>query len=96
MSNNAYTTGENLLGFEESVLEDLGQGYNLVDVAYGDGKWVGIYQDTPGNSSFIAVSSAEELTQTVQQQWEQGGYRLTDVEYGEALRCGGSLRCSKC
>ncbi|MEM6403154.1 MAG: hypothetical protein AAF757_23485, partial [Cyanobacteria bacterium P01_D01_bin.116] len=49
MSNNGYTVRENLSEFEESILEDLNQGYDLVDVAYG-----------------------------------------------EALRCGGSLRCSKC
>jgi len=49
MPNNGYTVRENLVEFEESILEDLNQGYDLVDVAYG-----------------------------------------------EALRCGGSLRCSKC
>lgn len=85
MSNNGYTTGENLLEFKESVLEDLGQGYDLVDVAYGDGSWVGVYQDTPKNTGYYAASSAEELTQTVQQQWEEGGYRLTDVEYGDGV-----------
>ena len=49
MSNNGYTVRENLVEFKDSILEDLNQGYDLVD-----------------------------------------------VEYGEALRCGGSLRCSKC
>ena len=47
MSNNGYTVHENLNELEESVLEDLNQGYDLVDVALGDGRWVGDYQETP-------------------------------------------------
>ncbi|MEM7715680.1 MAG: hypothetical protein AAF349_19260 [Cyanobacteria bacterium P01_A01_bin.68] len=62
----------------------------------GDGNWVGVYQDTPNNTGYITASNADELGQKVTEQWAEGGYRLTDVEYGEALRCGGSLRCSKC
>ena len=89
MSNNAYTVRENLLEFEESVLEYLNQGYDLVDVAYGDdGNWVGVYQDTPSNTGYYAASSAEELTQTVQEQWDESGYRLTDVEYGDGVWLG--------
>ena len=85
MSNNGYTVRENLVELKESILEDLSQGYDLVDVAYSsDGTWVGTFQDTPGLSSYITASNTDELGQTVQEQWTQG-YRLTDVEYGDGV-----------
>ena len=97
MANNGYSTGANLAEFEEKIKADLSQGNDLVDVAYGDdGTWVATFQDTSNNTGYITASNADELGQKVQEEWAQGGYRLTDVEYGEALRCGGSLRCSKC
>ena len=85
MSNNGYNVHENLNELEESVLDDLNQGYDFVDVAYGDGSWVGVYQDTPSNTGYYAASSVDELTQTVKQQWDESGYRLTGVEYGDGV-----------
>ncbi len=83
MANNVYSISENLEEFGKQINADLSQGLDLISTAYGDGSWVGLYQDTPNNTGFVSTSSANELGQIVQQQWQVGGYRLTDVEYGD-------------
>ena len=37
------------------------------------------------NTGYYAASSVDELTQTVKQQWDESGYRLTGVEYGDGV-----------
>ena len=83
MANNAYSIGENLEEFQQGIQANLSQGLDLIGTTYGDGRWVGLYQDTPGITGYVPASSASELGQIVEQQWQVGGYRLTDVEYGD-------------
>ncbi len=83
MANNVYSISENLEEFQQGILVSLSEGYDLIGTTYGDGKWIASYQDTPNNTGFAPASSASELGQIVQQQWQVGGYRLTDVEYGD-------------
>ena len=85
MANNRYNINENIEEFQEEIKVGLSQGLDLIGTAYGDGKWVASYQDTPNNTGFATASSASELGQIVQQQWQVGGYRLTDVEYGDGV-----------
>ncbi|AFY55539.1 hypothetical protein Riv7116_3062 [Rivularia sp. PCC 7116] len=83
MANNAYTISENLEEFGKQINADLSQGLDLIGTAYADGSWVGLYQDTLNSTGYATASSASELRQIVEQQWQVGGYRLTDVEYGD-------------
>ncbi|BAY80783.1 hypothetical protein NIES267_02480 [Calothrix parasitica NIES-267] len=62
----------------------------------GDGIWFGVFQkDYNISSGYVNGTTFDELLADGKELFGQG-YELVDVEYGEALHCGGSLRCSKC
>jgi len=95
-NNTAYITASNADEFGQKVTEQWAEGgYRLTDVEYGDGVWFGTFEEDSGANGYSISTGLTELTADISEQWNKG-YDLVDVEYGEALRCGGSLRCSKC
>ncbi|NER82555.1 MAG: S8 family serine peptidase [Leptolyngbya sp. SIO1D8] len=75
--------------FSQQIEERWDQGYELVNVSYGDGRWFGVFgQEARPNAYSYSIKTNDteakinSFTQQIEERWDQG-YELTDVEYGD-------------
>lgn len=84
---NGYAFDSNFIEFEGKVHEKASQGYDLIDVEYGDGGWFGTFGSNNGFQALDNEESIYTLFEKIDQK-KQLGYDLIDVEYGDGIWVG--------
>ena len=57
---NAYSDSTSLAEFESDIQNRANEGYDLIDVAYGDGIWFGVYSETIADPTYTTPSLSDQ------------------------------------
>ena len=71
--------------FREMIREEWDQGYDITDIKYGNGKWIGLFSVSKKNShqTYVVGSRWSSIDHVLKEYWDQG-YYMTKIEHGLA------------
>lgn len=95
----AWNGEPTLRGFQARIAERREQGYELTDVEYDDGYWLGIFGSNVGDSELIVAEDGAEFNQQLLDLQDLDSrfsleYQVLDIEFADGLRVGVANRTS--
>ncbi|MEM6253803.1 MAG: S8 family serine peptidase, partial [Cyanobacteria bacterium P01_D01_bin.156] len=78
---NVYSHSADFTDFTQTIEERWEDGFDLIDVEYGNGTWFGVFNQSNERQGFFNRNDFTDFTQTIEEWWEDG-FDLIDVEYG--------------